>query len=118
MACSTWWPDSWIWRNNSTPSGPHTLASARCSGGCWRWKRWCFPPVAADGFFAAIRECYNRRSHDRVFDGLTFCLLGVASPSDLIRDTRTSPFNIGTRIDLTDFSAEEAAPLAAGVTVH
>src|SRR5579862_1572220 len=72
----------------------------------------------ADGFFAAIRECYNRRSHDRVFDGLTFCLLGVASPSDLIRDTRTSPFNIGTRIDLTDFSAEEAAPLAAGVTVH
>src|SRR5439155_5069220 len=46
---------------------------------------------------------------------LTFCLLGVASPSDLIQDTRTTPFNIGRRIELTDFTAEEAAPLAAGV---
>ena len=29
------------------------------------------------------------------------CLLGVATPSDLIQDTRTTPFNIGRRIELT-----------------
>jgi hypothetical protein len=38
----------------------------------------------------------------------------VALPSDLIRDTRTTPFNIGRRIELTDFTAAEAAPLARG----
>jgi hypothetical protein len=41
----------------------------------------------------------------------------VATPSDLIQDTRTTPFNIGRRIELTDFTAAEAAPLAAGLGV-
>ena len=45
---------------------------------------------------------------------ITFCLLGVATPSDLIRDTRTTPFNIGRRIELSDFTEDEAAPLAMG----
>jgi hypothetical protein len=52
-------------------------------------------PFSTDEFFAGIREFYNRRADDRQFERLTFCLLGVASPSDLIRDTRTTPFNIG-----------------------
>lgn len=69
---------------------------------------------STDEFFAGIRELYNRRSRDPELERLTFCLLGVASPSDLISDTLTTPFNIGRRIDLTDFSEEEAAPLAQG----
>jgi WD40 repeat protein len=72
-------------------------------------------PFSTDEFFAAIRQCYNRRAQDRAFERLTFCLLGVATPSDLIQDTRTTPFNIGRRIELTDFSAAEAAPLAQGL---
>jgi WD40 repeat protein len=72
-------------------------------------------PFSTDEFFAGIRECYNRRTEDPEFASLTFCLLGVASPADLIRDTRTTPFNIGRRIELTDFTAAEAAPLAAGL---
>jgi hypothetical protein len=72
-------------------------------------------PFSADEFFAAIRECYNRRSEDPEFTRLTFCLLGVASPSDLIQDTRVTPFNIGRRIELTDFTEAEAAPLASGL---
>src|SRR5205085_11161453 len=60
-------------------------------------------------------ECYNRRAEDPEFARVTFCLLGVASPSDLIQDTRTTPFNIGRRIELTDFTEAEAAPLAAGL---
>src|SRR5262249_28392158 len=51
-------------------------------------------PFATDEFFAGIRECYNRRAEDPRFRRLVFCLLGVAAPSDLIRDTRTTPFNI------------------------
>jgi WD40 repeat protein len=72
-------------------------------------------PFSTDEFFAAIRDCYNRRAQDPEFQRLTFCLLGVATPSDLIQDMRTTPFNIGRRIELTDFTAPEAAPLAAGL---
>jgi WD40 repeat protein len=72
-------------------------------------------PFSTDEFFAAIRECYNRRTEDRELDRLTFCMMGVASPTDLIRDTRMTPFNIGRRIELDDFTPEEAVPLAAGL---
>ena len=72
-------------------------------------------PFSTDEFFAGIRELYNRRSEDAELSRLTFCLLGVASPSDLIRDTRTTPFNIGQRIELHDFTETEAAPLAQGL---
>lgn len=72
-------------------------------------------PFSTDEFFAGIREFYNRRTHDSELGRLTFCLLGVATPSDLIRDTRTTPFNIGRRIELADFTPEEAAPLAKGL---
>jgi WD40 repeat protein len=72
-------------------------------------------PFSTDEFFAAIRECYNRRGSDPQFERLAFCLLGVASPSDLIQDTRTTPFNIGRRIELRDFTEAAAAPLAAGL---
>jgi len=72
-------------------------------------------PFSTDEFFAAIRACYNRRVSDVEFQQLTFCLLGVATPSDLIRDTRLTPFNIGRRIELHDFSAKEAAALDGGL---
>ena len=72
-------------------------------------------PFSADEFFAGIRECFNRSAQDADAGHLTFCLLGVATPSDLIRDTRVSPFNIGRRIELHDFTREEAAPLALGL---
>jgi hypothetical protein len=72
-------------------------------------------PFSTDEFFAGIREFYNRRTEDTELARLTFCLLGVATPSDLIRDTRTTPFNIGQRIELSDFSEREAIPLAEGL---
>jgi AAA-like domain len=73
-------------------------------------------PFPTDELFAGIRELYNRRSEDPDLKRLTFCLLGVATPSDLIRDTRTTPFNVGRRIELTDFAGEEASPLAPGMS--
>ncbi len=72
-------------------------------------------PFSTDEFFAAIRECYNRRAIDREFNQVTFCLLGMAVPADLIRDPRMTPFNIGQRIELTDFSELETAPLESGL---
>src|SRR5207244_11760971 len=71
-------------------------------------------PFSTDEFFAAIRECYNRRTEDPELHRLTFCLLGVATPSDLIRDIRTTPFNVGWRIELNDFTDAEATPVAFG----
>jgi tetratricopeptide (TPR) repeat protein len=72
-------------------------------------------PFSTDEFFAAVRECYNRRAEDAELERLTFCLLGVATPSDLIRDTRTTPFNIGRCIQLLDFTPAEASVLAQGL---
>lgn len=72
-------------------------------------------PFSTDEFFAGIREIYNRRSEDQQLNRLTFCLLGVATPSDLIRDTRTTPFNIGQRIELLDFHESEATILLEGL---
>jgi WD40 repeat protein len=72
-------------------------------------------PFSTDEFFAAIRECFNRRADEARLGQLTFCLLGVGTPSDLIRDTRMTPFNVGRRIELNDFTPEEAGPLARGL---
>lgn len=68
-----------------------------------------------DDFFAAIRSLYNQRANEPELNKLTFVLLGVASPSDLIKAVDRTPFNIGKRIELNDFTWEEALPLAAGL---
>jgi WD40 repeat protein len=61
-----------------------------------------------DDFFAFIRACYNQRVDSPGYKRLTFCLLGVATPSDLIADKKRTPFNIGQAIELTGFKLEEA----------
>jgi WD40 repeat protein len=61
-----------------------------------------------DDFFAFIRACYNQRAESPKYERLTFCLLGVATPSDLIQERERTPFNIGSSIELTGFSFIEA----------
>jgi WD40 repeat protein len=68
-----------------------------------------------DDFFALIRDCYNRRADQPAYRRLTFTLIGVSTPSDLIQDRRRTPFNIGRAINLTGFQLEEAEPLMAGL---
>jgi hypothetical protein len=70
-----------------------------------------------DDFYAAIRYFYNARAHALEFQRLSFVLIGVATPGDLIRDPQRTPFNIGQRVDLTDFTFDEALPLADGLTL-
>jgi WD40 repeat protein len=69
----------------------------------------------SDDFFAALRSCLNARATDREFDRLSFVLMGVASPTDLMKDPQRTPFNVATRVDLSDFTREEATPLAEGL---
>ncbi|MDY6806858.1 MAG: AAA-like domain-containing protein, partial [Cyanobacteriota bacterium] len=61
-----------------------------------------------DDFFAFIRACHNKRAEFLPYNNLTFCLLGVATPSDLIADKTRTPFNIGTAIELNGFTFAEA----------
>jgi hypothetical protein len=72
-------------------------------------------PFSADDLFAAICECDNRRAQGPELGRLTFCLLGVATPTDRIRGSRATPFNVGRRIDLDVFSEAEAASLIDGL---
>ncbi|MFN6463908.1 MAG: AAA-like domain-containing protein [Nostoc sp. DedVER02] len=68
-----------------------------------------------DDFFALIRACYNKRVEEPIYQRLTFTLLGVATPSDLIADKSRTPFNIGQAIDLQGFRLSEALPLLPGL---
>lgn len=71
---------------------------------------------STDDLFALIRACYEQRSHNPIYDRLTFCLLGVAVPCDLMVDKQRTPFNIGRAIDLTGFKLAEAkSPLTQGL---
>ncbi|MEH2455757.1 AAA-like domain-containing protein [Nostoc sp.] len=68
-----------------------------------------------DDFFALIRFFQNQRVDKPIFERLTFALLGVATPSDLITDKTQTPFNIGEEIELHGFQLEEIQPLIKGL---
>ncbi len=70
---------------------------------------------STDDFFALIRSCYNYRSTNPDYNRLTFCLLGVATPPDLIQDKQLTPFNIGKAIELKGFEPHEVKPLTRGL---
>jgi hypothetical protein len=68
-----------------------------------------------DDFFAAVRGLHNLRAMDQRFDRLSFVLLGAATPLQLIQDPNRTPFNLGERVELTDFAESEAQPLLRGL---
>ncbi|MEH2264523.1 AAA-like domain-containing protein [Nostoc sp.] len=67
-----------------------------------------------DDFFALIRAFFNQRVDNPEYQRITFVLLGVATPSELIQDKKRTPFNIGKGIELTGFEFAEALPLIKG----
>jgi WD40 repeat protein len=68
-----------------------------------------------DNFFIWIRSCYEKRNFNSKFNRITFVLLGVATPSDLIADKVRTPFNIGRAIQINGFQIHEIPPLASGL---
>lgn len=69
---------------------------------------------STDDFFAAIRVFYNNRATNPKLRRLTFTLLGVAAPNDLMQDATRTPFNIGQPVNLRNFTYEESRPLTKG----
>ncbi|EID7697629.1 AAA-like domain-containing protein [Vibrio parahaemolyticus] len=61
----------------------------------------------SDSIFAVIRSNYFTRTNFPEFEKLTYILSGVIEPKDLIKDRNKSPFNIGEKIYLDDFSFDE-----------
>ncbi len=61
----------------------------------------------SDNIFAQIRSNYFSRTNFPEFERLTYILSGVIEPTELIKDRNKSPFNIGEKIYLDDFTKEE-----------
>lgn len=61
----------------------------------------------SDNIFAQIRSNYFTRTNFPEFERLTYVLSGVIDPIELIKDRNKSPFNIGEKIYLNDFSKIE-----------
>jgi len=71
-----------------------------------------------DDFFPFIRACYNERVSQEAYKRITFVLLGVSTPGDLMADRNLhTPFNIGRGIELSGFEFSEVLPLAEGLVV-
>jgi Leucine-rich repeat (LRR) protein len=66
-----------------------------------------------DTLFTAIRGMYNERALEPGYQRITFCLLGVATPNELIKDRRTTAYNVGTTLELRDFDSarDDLTPL-------
>ena len=65
-------------------------------------------PFNTDDFFTLLRSCHE-------CEHLTFTLLGVAAPSDLIADKNRTPFNLGRAIKLAGFQIAEVETLSWGL---
>jgi WD40 repeat protein len=72
-------------------------------------------PFNTDDFFAILRTCYDKRALNSEFNRLTFALVGVATPTDLIQDRRQSPFNLGQGIELSGLELSHSQHLLAGL---
>lgn len=61
----------------------------------------------SDQIFAQIRSIYFSRVNYKELERLTYILSGVIEPTEIIKDPKISPFNIGQKIFLNDFSRDE-----------
>lgn len=71
-------------------------------------------PFLMDDLFGALRALHDLRSEDPALARLTVCLIGVATPTELMRDVRRTPFNVSVDILLEDLSRDEARALELG----
>ncbi|ACD90414.1 TPR repeat-containing protein [Chlorobium limicola DSM 245] len=61
----------------------------------------------SDRIFSQIRSVYFARVNFPELKRLTYILSGVIEPSEIIKDSKISPFNIGQKIFLNDFEYDE-----------
>ncbi|HEX7670271.1 MAG TPA: AAA-like domain-containing protein, partial [Polyangiaceae bacterium] len=67
-----------------------------------------------DELYTAIRHIYNERAANPDYSRIAFCLMGVLTPDELIKNRKVTPYNVGRSIHLTDFDAtrDDLRPLA------
>jgi hypothetical protein len=65
----------------------------------------------SDVIFSQIRSIYFSRANFEELNRLTYILSGVIDPKNLIKDPTISPFNIGAKIFLNDFTFQEFTEL-------
>jgi WD40 repeat protein len=69
-----------------------------------------------DDFFRLIRSCAERGATRTKYQRLSFVLIGVATPTDLIENKQSTPFNIGQPIDLQGLKlTDDLSPLTNGL---
>jgi DNA-binding SARP family transcriptional activator len=68
----------------------------------------------SDEFFSLLRLWHEKRAFepDRPWDRLTIAIVCATEPHLYISDLNRSPFNVGARVDMTDFAPDEVAELA------
>jgi hypothetical protein len=62
-------------------------------------------------FFALLRSWHNSRALDEAWDKLNLIMVISTEPYQLIADVNQSPFNVGLKIYLEDFEAEQVSDL-------
>jgi WD40 repeat protein len=73
-----------------------------------------------DDFFGLIRYFSECRVANSKYQRLSFVLIGVAAPTDLIKNKQRTPFNIGQAIDLCGFQSDDddLSPLTNGLVAR
>jgi hypothetical protein len=67
-------------------------------------------PFRSD-FFSMLRSWHNRRAQGGDWTRLNLALVTSTEPYQLIADLNQSPFNVGTVVELTDFTPEQVTEL-------
>ena len=72
-----------------------------------------------DDLFTAIRSMYNERPGEPLFRRVAFCLAGVATPNELIKNQRTTAYNVGRTLELADFDPldDDLSPLYRAMSI-
>ena len=72
-------------------------------------------PVDVDDFLLILRSFHEERGQSPALGRLTFCLIGVTTPNDLIKNKSVTPFNVSKPIRVDDFTRAECDALAPGL---
>ncbi|HEY5957435.1 MAG TPA: AAA-like domain-containing protein [Polyangiaceae bacterium] len=68
----------------------------------------------SDDFFACVRQLYQDRDRRPELRRLSCVLSGSATPNELMSKKNLTPFNIGGRLDISDFTLDECYEFAPG----
>ena len=72
-------------------------------------------PVDVDDFLLLLRSFHEERGQSPALRRLSFCLIGVTTPNDLIKNKSVTPFNVSKPIRVDDFTRAECDALAPGL---